>query len=190
MVNNVVASAGSFVANFVAADVEVPDSDLNPIALEMKELIWGFGAFVVFAVVLRYAIWPKFRASIDARSERIAADHAQAEATTAGARGDVAEYEAQRAAARAEAQTVVEAARATLETERTERLAAANAAVAERRAAAVAEVEAAKQAARGEVESAVAAVASTAGRLATGRTPDESVVRRAVESTLNAGVAG
>jgi F-type H+-transporting ATPase subunit b len=189
VLNAVTASAGSFVSNFVTADVEVPDNDLNPIALEMKELAWGFGAFAVFAIVLRYAIWPTLRSSIDARNQRIINDHAQAEAVTAGARGDVAEYEAQRAAARVDAQQSVDAARATLEAERTERLAVVNAAIAERRAAALAKVEAAKLEARAEVESAVAAVATTAGQLATGRTPDESLVRRAVESTLDAGVA-
>jgi F-type H+-transporting ATPase subunit b len=188
VLNSVVASAGSFVANFVAAETEVPENDLNPIALELKELVWGFGAFVVFAVVLRYAIWPKLRSSIDARNQRVVDDHAEAEATTAGARGDVAEYEAQRAAARAEGQAVVEAARMQLEAERTERLTATNAAIAERRAAAMAEVEAAKQAARGDVEAAVASVATVAGQLATGRAPDPDVVRRAVESTVNAGV--
>ena len=189
MLNNVVASTGSLVANFVTADVEAPADDLNPIALEMKELVWGFGAFVVFAVVLRYAIWPKLRSSIDDRNQRVVDDLAEAEATTAGARGDVAEYEAQRAAARAEGQEIVEAARMQLEAERTERLAATNAAIAERRAAAMAEVEAAKQAVRGEVETAVASVAATVGQLATGRAPDPDVVRRAVESTLDAGVA-
>jgi F-type H+-transporting ATPase subunit b len=189
VLNSTIASAGSFVANFVMAEKEVPAEDLNPIALEMKELLWGFGAFVVFAVVLRYAIWPRLRSSIDARNQRIVADLAAAEATTAGARGDVAEYEAQRAAARAEAQHVVEAARATLETERAERIAAANAQIAERRAAALAEVEAAREAARAEVEAAVASVAAAAGQLATGRQPDDAVVRRAVENTLNAGAA-
>ena len=189
MLNNLVAATGSYVANFVAADVEVPENDLNPIALEMKELVWGFGAFVVFAVVLRYAIWPKLSASIEGRSERIAADHAAAEAATAGAQGDVAEYEAQRAAAKADGQAIIDEARAQLEAERTERLTQVNAAIAERRAAAVAEVEAAQEAARGEVETAVAAVAATAARLATGRDPDPEAVRRAVESTLSAGAA-
>jgi F-type H+-transporting ATPase subunit b len=189
VLNSVIASAGSFAANFVSAEKEVPADDLNPIALELKELAWGFGAFVVFAVVLRYALWPRLRSSIAARDQRIVADFATAEATTAGARGDVAEYEAQRAAARADAQQVVDAARATLEAERVERLAAANAEVAARRAEALAEVEAAREAARAEVQAAVASVAAAAGQLATGRQPDDAVVRRAVENTLNAGAA-
>lgn len=187
MLNTVAASAGSLLSSLIAADKPLPDNDLNPIALEMKELAWGFGSFVVFAVVLRYAIWPKLQASIEGRSERIAADHAAAEATTAAAKGDVAEYEAQRAAARAEAQKVVEAARATLESERTARITEVNAAIAQRRAAALAEVEASKAAARGEVEAAVRAVATTAGQLATGQRPSDEVVQRAVSATLTAG---
>lgn len=187
MLNDVVAATGSYVGRFVAVDAEVPENDLNPIALEMKELLWGFGAFAVFALVLRYAIWPKLSTSIEGRSERIAADHAAAEATTADAKGDVAEYEAQRASARAEGQAIIDEARTQLEAERTERITQVNAAIAERRAAAVAEVEAAQEAARSEVETAVAAVATTAAKLATGRDPDADVVRRAVESTLNAG---
>lgn len=189
MLNHLVASTGSYVAGFVAADVEVPENDLNPIALEMKELIWGFGAFAVFAVVLRYAIWPKLSRSIEGRSERIAADHAAAQATTAGAQGDVAEYEAQRAAARAESQLIVDEARAQLEAERSERLAEVNARIAERKAAAAAEVEAAQLAARGEVETAVATVAAAAARLAVGREPAPETVRRAVESTVRTGAA-
>ena len=189
MLNTVTASAGSFISNVIAADVEAPANDLNPIALELKELVWGFGAFVVFAVLLRYVLWPPLKASIEARDQRVIDDLAAAEAVTAGAQGDVTEYEAQRAAARAEAQRHVEAARATLEAERTERIAEANARIAERRAAALAEVEAAREAAQSEVEAAVHAVASTAARLAAGREADPEVVRRAVADAMNAGAA-
>lgn len=189
MLNTVTASAGSFVANFVTADKEAPSNDLNPIALEIKELVWGFGAFAVFAVLLRYAIWPALKSSIEAREQRVTDDLAAAQAATTGAQGDVAEYEAQRAAARAEAQRHVEEARATIEAERTARLAEANARIAERRAAAMAEVEAARKAARADVESAVHSVAATAARLAAGREADPEVVRRAVAESMNAGAA-
>lgn len=189
MLNNVVSTAGSLVSSFITADDPPPTSDLNPIAPELKEMAWGFGSFAVLALVLRYLIWPKFRASIESREQGIVDDRAQAEAMTVAARTDVAQYEAQRAAIRAEAQQQVEAARTTLDAERTERLAEANARIAERRSAALAEVDAARAAAAGDVEAAVAAVATRAGQLATGRAPDEAVVRRVVESTLNAGVS-
>ncbi len=189
MLNSVVVSAGSLLSSFIAADQQLPPNDLNPIALEMKELVWGFGSFAVFAVLLRYALWPKLQSSIEGRNGRILDDLAAAESTTAAARGDVAEYEAQRAAARADSQKVVEQARATLEAERTARLAEVNARIAQRRAEAIAQVEASKAAARGEVEAAVTAVAATAGLLATGHRPSDELLRRAVESTLNAGAS-
>jgi F-type H+-transporting ATPase subunit b len=181
-------TANSFVSNAVTAQ-EIPEEDLNPIALELKELVWGFGAFAVFALVLRYAIWPKLNGSIQGRTERITANHADAAATTASAQGDVADYEAARAAARAEGQAIVDEARAQLEAERTERIAEVNRGIAARRAAAVAEVEAAQEAARAEVEAAVASVTSTVTLLALGREPDPDVLRNVVTSTVNAGAA-
>ncbi len=179
----------ALVTSFIAAEVDAPANDLNPIALEIKELAWGFGAFVVFAVVLRYAIWPTFKRGLDARAERVSSDHSHAESLMSSARADVADYEAKRAALRQTAQGEIDRARATLEAERAEQLAAANARIAERRAAAFAEVEASRAAARGEVESAVASVVTAAGRLATGREPDADLVRRVVGDTLAQGVA-
>lgn len=188
MLTTLAVTANTFVANVVTAQ-EIPEEDLNPIALELKELVWGFGAFAVFALVLRYAIWPKLNGSIQSRTERIAADHAAAAATTSAAQGDVADYEAARAAARAEGQAIVDEARAQLDTERTERLAEVNRGIAERRAAAVAEVEAAQEAARAEVEAAVLSVTATVTRLAIGREPDPDVLRNVVTSNVNAGAA-
>ncbi|MEX2253018.1 MAG: ATP synthase F0 subunit B [Thermoleophilaceae bacterium] len=189
MLNNVVSSAGSLLSGFVGAELEPPSSDLNPIAPELKEIIWGFGSFAVLAIVLRYLLWPKLRGSIDARNQRIADDLAQAEQLTESAKADVADYEAQRAALRVEAQQKVEEARATLEAQRAERLAEVNARIAERRSAALAEVEAARAEAAGDVETAVAAVVGRVVELATGRAPDPETVRRAVEATVREGVA-
>jgi F-type H+-transporting ATPase subunit b len=101
----------------------------------------------------------------------------------------VTDYEAQLASVRADAQTRVEAARATLEAERTEQIAAANARIADKRGAAAAEVDAAKQAARGQVESAVADVSMRLSELATGRRPSGDVVQRAVGEAMNQGVS-
>ena len=35
------------------AHEEVPEDDLNPIFPELKEITWGFGAFIVLAVLMR-----------------------------------------------------------------------------------------------------------------------------------------
>ena len=179
-----------FVEALVAAEEkEVPENDLNPIAIEMKELAWGFGSFAVMALVLRYLLYPKLKRGMDERAEGVRRDREAAEALTASARDDVAGYEAQVASLRAEAQQRVEVARATLEAERAERLAAANAEIAERRSAAMAEVDAARAAAQGDVESAVVDVVGRLAELATGRSVDQTTVQNAVRRTMGAEVA-
>lgn len=178
---------------YVTADKEVPESDLNPIALEPKEFIWGMGAFFVLLIVLRYLLFPKLKSGMDARAEGIRRDREAAEALTASARADVAEYEAQVATLRSEAQQRVEAARATLESERSEKIAQANHEIAEQRSAAMAEVDAARAAAEGDVQTAVVDVVTHAVGLATGRPVDrgqvETTVRDVMSSNAGTGVS-
>lgn len=164
----------------------VPEEDLNPIFPEVKEILWGFGSFVVLAVLMRYFLYPRLRKGLDARYGLIKSGHEQAEQITASAQGDVATYESQLAAAKAEAAERLDAARATLEAERAERLAEVNARIAERRAAAATELENARAAVQGDVETAVRDVAASAGRLATGREPDANVVSDAVRGVMSA----
>jgi F-type H+-transporting ATPase subunit b len=167
-----------------AAEGEGPESDLNPIFPEVKEVVWGFGAFVVLALAMRLFLFRRVRDAMTARYDHVQSDFQTAENLTAAARADVAEYEAQVASVRADAHSRVEAARATLETERTARLAEVNARIADKRAAAAAEVEAAKAASRGQVESAVADVATHIATLATGRPPASDVVDGAVRQAM------
>ncbi len=179
-----------FVEALVSAEEkEVPENDLNPIAIEMKELAWGFGSFAVMALVLRYVLYPRLKRGMDERAEGVRRDRAAAEAVTTSARTDVAGYESQLANLRSEAQQRVEAARATLEAERAERLAAANAEIADRRGAAMAEVDAARTAAQADVEAAVVDVVSTLASMATGRPVDQSLVQNSVRDAMSAEVA-
>jgi F-type H+-transporting ATPase subunit b len=179
----------TFVTAEEGSEAEGPESDLNPIFPEVKEVVWGFGAFVVLALAMRLFLFRRVRDGMSARYDRIEGDLETAQASTTSARADVADYETQLAAVRADAQTRVEAARATLETERTEQIAAANARIADKRGAAAAEVDAAKQAARGQVEAAVADVSMRLSELATGRRPSDEVVQRAVGEAMNQGVS-
>jgi F-type H+-transporting ATPase subunit b len=164
----------------------VAETQLNPIAPELKEVAWGFGAFAVLALVLRYWLFPKVRDGMTARYDSIQSDFDKADTLTASARAEVAEYDAQVASVRADAHSRVEAARATLEAERAAKIAEVNARIAEKRAAAAAEVEAARAAASSQVASAVADVAGLAGQLATGRAPASDVVAAAVDHAMGA----
>jgi F-type H+-transporting ATPase subunit b len=171
-----------------AQENEPAETDLNPIAPEVKEMVWGFGSFAVLALLMRYWLYPRLRKGMDARYGLIRGGHEKAEQVTDAARADVAQYEAQLAAIKAEAQQRIEVARSTLDRERTERLTEANARIAERRAAAATEVEQARLAAQADVESAVRSVAARAGELATGRAPNSEVVNAAVSDVMTVGV--
>lgn len=160
--------------------------ELNPIAPEAKEVLWGFGAFAVLALCMIFWLFPKVRQGMQARYDGIQSDRESAETLTASARADVAEYEARLASVRSEAQEIVEAARSTLEGERNAKLTEVNARIADKRAAAAADVEAARQAAMGGVESAVTDVVSRAVEIATGKQADGAVVSQSVRSTMGA----
>jgi F-type H+-transporting ATPase subunit b len=160
------------------------ESKPGPIVPEVKELIWGAGAFVVFAVLMRFVLFPKVKRGMDARYASIQRAHENADQLRAAARAEIADYEAQVAGIRAEAARKVDAARQTVESERQARLVQVNARLNEQRATAVAEADQARQAARGQIHAAVSDVAGRAGELATGQRPDAGVVDRVVGEVM------
>ena len=160
----------------------------SPIVPEIKELVWGAGAFIVFALLMRFFLFPRLKKGMDARYNSIREGHESADAARASARSEVAEYEAAVAAAKAEAAKVVDAARATLESERQAQISAANARIAAKRDAAQRDADAARAAVRGQIESAVSEVVSSAVEIAVGKRPDAAAVSRAVADSMSAGV--
>ena len=165
------------------------DEGPSPIVPEVKELLWGAGAFVVLAILVRLFLFPKLKKGMDARHELIQGELETAEATRAAAESEVAEYQAELAKVRAEAASRVDAARQTLEGERQARLAEVNAELAADRSAAAADAEATKTAARSEVADAAAQVAAVAAERVLGRPVDPAAARAAVESAMSAEVS-
>lgn len=163
---------------------EAPVSEPNPIAPDMVELAWAAGAFIVLFVLMRQYLFPRLKKGMDARYAGIRGDHEAADHAKSSARSDVAQYEAALAAARAEAATKIDAARATLETERQAAIAQANGRIAARRAEADQQAAAARAAVSGQIADAVASVVSSATVAATGRTPDAGVVSSAVAKVM------
>ena len=161
----------------------------SPLAVEVKELAWGGGAFIVLALLMRLWLVPAVKKGMDARYAHIRSGHEQADAARAAARAEVSEYEAALAGVKAEASQRVDAARQTLEAERTSRLAEVNAEIAAKREAAAAEAAAARDAVRADIESAVVDVTNRTLELATGRTPDAAAVRQAVAAAMGSEVA-
>jgi len=160
----------------------------SPIAPEAKELAWGAGSFVVLALLMRFFLFPRLKKGMDARYSHIREGHEQADTARAAARAEVSEYESALATVKAEANERIDAARHTLETERTGRLAEVNAAIAAKRDAAAAEAEAARQAVQADVVTAAADVTARTIELATGKAPDPGAARDAVEQSMSMGV--
>ena len=169
------------------AKVEEAAPGPNPIVPEVKEVLWGAGAFIVFALVMRYLAFPRLKRGMDARYNGIRGDHEQADATRFAAQADVADYQAQLATVKAEATARIDRARQELETKRTARIAVTNAQIAEQRSAAAAENEAARAAVQSQIQGAVTDVSSSAIALAIGKTPDPAVVSRVVDDVMSAG---
>jgi len=156
----------------------------NPIAPEIKELAWGAGSFVVFLFFMRLFLVPKVRKGMATRYDSIQADHEYASATRDGAKQDVARYESAVAEIRNEAARRLEAARQTLDKERTEKIAQVSARIAEQRAQAEVEVAASRAAAQSQIVTAVGAVTTRATQIAVGVSPDAAIVSRSVQQAM------
>ena len=178
----VVAEAGE--ATTEAAATTPP----NPIAIDPSEIAWTAGSFFVLLVVMRYFLFPRLKKATDARYASIRADIEGADSVKSNARSAVAEYEAAVAAVHGEAASRIDAARQTLDNERTAQLAQVNARIASARSAAEAATAEARAAAQGQVASAVATVVSRAAELATGQKPDASTVDATVKSVMESAV--
>jgi F-type H+-transporting ATPase subunit b len=175
------ASAEAGAAETTVAEVKTPPNPVNP---AKNEMLWAAGAFLVLFVLMRYFLFPRLKKSTDARYASIRANSEGAEQVKVDAKSDVAEYEKALDAARAEAAGRVDAARQTVDNERTAQLAQVNGRIAAARADADQKNAAARAAAQGDVAAAVATVASRVAELALGKAPDASVVNAAVASTM------
>jgi len=178
-------SAASLVVQAGDAATDAPvDTGPNPIAAEPKEILWPAGAFFVLLVVMRYVLFPRLKKGMDQRYASIRSDIEGADQVKSNARADVANYDAAVAAVRVEAAARVDAARQTLDNERTARLAEVNARVAAARGQADQANEAARAAGKAQVAQAVATVVAQAAELATGSRPEQSVIDQTVKQVM------
>jgi F-type H+-transporting ATPase subunit b len=160
------------------------DTGPNPIAAEPKELLWSAGAFLVLLVVMRYFLFPRLKKGMDERYASIRSNIEGADHVKSSARADVANYDAAVAAVRVEATARVDAARQTLDNERTARLSEVNARIATARAEADAANNAARAAGQAQVATAVSTVVAQAAELASGSRPEQSVVDQVVKQVM------
>jgi F-type H+-transporting ATPase subunit b len=165
----------------------VPE-DPSPLAIEVKELAWSFGSFLVLLLLMRFWLYPRVKGTMDARQALIDNGLAEAESVKAAAQAEVADYQAALDEVRSEGQSRIDAAAKQVEGERQAKLAEVNAAIAERKSAAVAEVEAAKAAVASRVADAASDVVNTAAGHVLGQPPSGPTVSAAVQQAMSAGV--
>lgn len=170
-------------------ETEALEEGPSPIAPEVKELLWGIGAFVVFLVLMRLVLFPKLKKGMDARYGKIRADHEEADAVREQALREVADYQAELDTVKAEAASRVDAVRRQLDNDRSGRLTEVNQQIAEQRAAAATAAEERRAAARSTVEAAVVAVTTALVARSTGRAPDAETVRRAASDVMSVGAS-
>ncbi len=178
----------SGLAGAETAEAEVSTTGPNPISPEGKELVWGAGSFLVFLVLMRLFLFPKLKKGMNARYNGIQSDHEYADATRINARTEVSQYESAMSEIRSQAATRIDQARQALDAERTAVIAEVNARIARQRASAESEATAARLAIQDQIAAAVATVAERTTQIAVGKSPDASVVQRAVSEAMSAGV--
>ena len=147
------------------AATTVPEKGPSPIAPEKKELLWGAGAFIVLAILVRFFLFPRLKKGMDARHELIRSELEDAERIRAEAEAELADVQRRAGAGAGRGQRPhrrrpPDAWRASARPGWPR----STPSVAARRSAAAAEAEAAKAAAREQVIAAGAQVAAVASR--------------------------
>ena len=157
----------------------------NPILPTVNEMFWAAIFFIALWILMKYVLLPRITSVMDARTEKIRADQAAAEAAETERTTQLEQYEAALAGARSEAVGVLEAARSEGDAVRREQIAAAEADVAATKAAAAADVAAAKDRARQELSGSITDIAVGAAEAVVQKTIDRSAQTQLVEDYLN-----
>ena len=156
----------------------------SPILPEKNEIIWGVISFVVLAALLMKFAIPAMQKGMAARTERIRTDLGAAEKAKADADALLADYRAQLADARNEANRLIEEARRSAEAVRTDLQARAQTDIAEMRARAAADIEAAKVSAIADLRTEVANLAIGAAETIVQKNLDHETQVQLVENYI------
>jgi F-type H+-transporting ATPase subunit b len=166
--------------------VEAP----NPILPEVNEIIWGGGAFLVLLVLMWWKLLPPIKQGLADRQERIREDLAKAEQARTEGEEVLAQYQAQVANAKAEANRIIEDARQTADSLRADLQARAEADIAEMRRRAAADIEAAKAQAVADLTAEVATLAIGAAEVVVQKSLDRETQVQLVENYIQQVGAG
>jgi F-type H+-transporting ATPase subunit b len=156
----------------------------SPILPAKNEIIWGVISFVILAALLMKFAIPAMQKGMATRSERIRSDLGAAEKAKSDADTMLAEYRAQLADARNEANRLIEEARKSADVLRADLQARAQADIAELRGRAAADVEAAKISAVADLRTEVASLAIGAAEAIVQKSLDRETQTQLVENYI------
>ncbi len=152
---------------------------------ETSEIVWGSISFVVLLGALYRFAWPGMKKGMEARSERIRRDLAEAEAAKASATEVLDDYQRQLADARNESGRIIEEARQSADAMRRDLQARAESDIAELRQRAAADVESAKAQAIADLRAEVASLAIGAAEVVVQRNLDRDTQVQLIENYIN-----
>jgi F-type H+-transporting ATPase subunit b len=136
---------------------------INPVVPDdVGEIFWGAVSFFSLWILMRYVCLPPLMKIREQRAQQVIADQEAAAAAETQAEQVRRDYDATLAEARAEANSIVEAARVEAEQRRSEAVRAVETEIAEQRQSAMADLDAARTEALGELRGEVAQLAVAA----------------------------
>jgi len=157
----------------------------NPILPATNEIIWGFLSFIILAFVLWKFALPPVVKTMEARTERIRNDLAEAESARVEAEDLRNQYAAQLDDARSEAQRIIDEARQSADALKVDLQRRAEADVAEMRQRAAADVESSKSQALADLRGDVANLALGAAERVIGQSLDRDTQRQLIDAYIN-----
>lgn len=152
---------------------------------ETSEIVWGSISFVVLLAALYRFAWPGMKKGMEARSERIRRDLAEAEAAKTSATAVLDDYQRQLSDARNESGRIIEEARQAADAMRRDLQARAETDIAELRQRAAADVESAKAQAIADLRAEVATLAIGAAEVVVQRNLDRDTQMQLIENYIN-----
>ena len=152
---------------------------------ELKEVIWGGGAFLVLLGLMMWKGFPAVKRIMNERSEKIASDLDQADQAKSDAQAVKTQYEAELADAKSEASRIIDEARQQAESLRSDLQERAESDIADMRSQAAADLEAARERAMSDLQAEVADIGVGAAERVVEANLDAEAQTRLIENYID-----
>ncbi len=159
----------------------------NPVLPETNHMVWALGSFLLLWALMQYVLLPPLLKSREEREQKILADKQAADKARRALDEVQADYDASLASARAEADSVVDAAREEASQYRASVLADVNNETAEARSVAAGGLDESRAAAIDSLRGDVGDIAVAAASAVLGKDLDRSAQQDAIDSALSGG---